>query len=153
MKGRASKVGLVALLITGPGCMEPVGPSTFESDSLRVVAEVEPTRVGPGDTATVVAVFKNMTARRFTVSFGAGCPFFLRVIDRGSGNPVPMKGSGYLCTLAGTGLEIAAGDSVVRTQPLIAKLNDAPAPRGEYLARLNFTTSEIPNLEAPFTVK
>jgi len=153
MKGRASKVGLVVLVITGPGCMEPVGPSTFESDSLRVVAEVQPARVGPGDTATVVAVFRNMIARPLRVSFGMGCPFYLRVIDRGSGDPVPMKGSGYLCTAAGTAFGIAGGDSVVRTQPLIAKLNDAPAPRGEYLARLNFTTSEIPNLEAPFTVK
>lgn len=152
MKGRASKVGLVALLITGPGCQTPVGPSTFESDSLRVVAALEPARVGPGDTATVVTVFKNMTARRFTVSFGMGCPFYLRVIDRGSGDPVPMKGADYLCTAAGTAFEIAAGDSVVRTHPLITEINDVPAPRGEYLARLDFTTS-IPNLEAPFTVK
>ena len=152
MKGCASNVGLVALLITGPGCQTPVGPSTFESDSLRVVAQLEPARVGPGDTVTVVAVFRNVTARRFTVSFASGCPFRVRVIDRGSGDPVPMKGADYLCTAALTAFEIAAGDSVVRTQPLITRLNDAPAPRGKYLARLSFTAA-IPSLEAPFTVK
>lgn len=154
MRRTAVKLGLgVVVMSAAAGCrLEPVGPVIFESDSLDVVARVEPERIGPGDTGAAVAIFRNKTEKSLTVSFGAGCPFHLEVINRDSGDQVRLEGSGYACTAAGMGWEIPAADSVIWTQPLGAMVNSVAARTGEYLARFDFTTG-VPDLEASFAVK
>lgn len=152
---RRSRISLLVLMAATSivACdVEPVGPSTFRSGPLEVTAEVVRARLTPGDSAVVRVVFRNRGDAALEVGMSAGCPFFLAIVDRSSGDPVRMGGADYVCTAALSAFEIPAGDSAVFERPVVAEVGGVDLEAGEYEARLDFTTA-TPALKAPFTVR
>ncbi len=135
-----------------PACDDaPLGPSQVTSDSLRVVATVNPTFVSAGDSLRIGAVFHNALDRPMTLRFGMGCPFFLEVVAESTDTRVPLLGTGYPSTV-GSSLTIPARDSLVALRDVSVRIDGSRVPPGRYLARLDFTNG-LWALEAPFTVR
>lgn len=145
-------VVLIASLVIVSCGLETTGPTSFEAEGLEIQTRVEPATIPAGDSAEIAVVFRNVTDSSIHVGTAMGCPFFLTVLDRNSGDRVYMEGTGYGCLAVISGFEVPAADSVVRRQPVIARVNGSPMMHGHYKAHLDFTTG-APDLEVAFEVR
>jgi len=140
------------LLILVAGCNDSfVGAenaATAEVDGL-LLQLLAPDTVAPADSFEVRFVVQNRTGEDVAVTTPSGCLVVPRVTD-GTGERVPLKGTGILCTAAITTHEIPAGGAVNRNFDMQAVLftseEEKPGSPGRFTveARLDWSIDGEP---------
>jgi hypothetical protein len=138
-----------SVALAGIGCENPLDVGALPAPTFVAI----PDTVAPGDTFAVVFTLRNPT--QFRARVGVTCHLFYPEIFREEEPMAPVVGVGGYACVSPRIIEIAAQDSVMETDQIVAALPGpdglTPFPAGVYRIRARMEIA-LPDLETVLTV-